>query len=410
MKNLIPKSVFNNFINLSSIQVITVLVQIILYPFLINKIGADEYGKIILAQIIITYFQVFVVFGTDLAAISLVSGEKKTRVLSHSFSMVFWGRLVLSCIGAFLYILILLYSDIDSIFLFFIISIFEPAFTTRWYYHGREELSNFTVPLVLSRLLISIMIFISVGDESDRDIVIILLSFGYFLGVLLPFFLLRKRDIKIVKVKFLDIAVFFSSSFRLFLTNIISIAKDKTSAIIIGLAISYELLVYYEFAMKISNVLSSFLSSFSSSFYPKFCQKFDFFMYKKTSRLVFLFSATPLFFLVLFPKQINEIIFFIMGVSLDDVVSVFYFFGLLIFVRGHSYFMGLCCLMANKQNKDYTETLIYSSLLFFILIIIMLSIGTLTMGKVCLAYSIALVFEYFHRLFKCNKYLSKVSF
>lgn len=404
MKSIVPRNVLNNFINLSSVQVITMLVQIMLYPFLIQKIGADEYGKIIFSQLIITYFQVIVVFGTDLAAISNVAGDREKDELSRTFSIVFFGRLLLAIFISGLYISVCLYLKVETVFLLFVISIFEPVFTTRWFYHGRQNLSSFTIPLVLSRLAVSLLIFTFVEDETDKDIVILLFTIGFFFGVIYSFQLLVRKKVKLIRVKAHEVCTFFSSSFRLFLTNILSIAKDRTSGVVIGLVISYELLVYYDFAMKIANVISSFLSSFSSSFYPKFCESFKVDDFNRVSKIVFIVSIVPLVFLLIFPFEIKNIISYIMKVDLSSVVSIFYFYGLLIFVRGHSYFIGLCSLMANNRNKEYTSTLIYSSIFFFLLMSISLVSTSLSIDIICFAYSATLVFEYFHRFYQVEKF------
>ena len=407
MKIKIPKGVLNNFINLSSIQIITTVVQIMLYPFLIGVLGAQEYGKIVFAQLSITYFQVFVVFGTDLTAVSLVSGGKDQKELTTSFSQVFFGRLLLAFVAIVIYFSGFFYFDIEVIFLFFIFAILEPVFTTRWYYHGRESLSHFSVPLVASRLITSLIIFLLVDEQGDRDLVIVLLSVGYFLGVLIPFVLLHVSGVRLVKVKAEEVYKLFINSSRLFFTNILSIAKDRTSGIIIGLAISFELLAFYEFTMRIANVISSFLASFSASFYPGFCKKFDVELYRKASKVVFLLSILPLTFLILFPTYIVFIINFIMDINLNNIADVFYFFGILIFVRGHAHFIGLCCLMANKQEKSYTSTLIYSSLLFFLLVVLLVILDELSMELICLIYSVSLLFEYIHRFYKCKQYLKR---
>ncbi|HFP1840442.1 TPA: oligosaccharide flippase family protein, partial [Escherichia coli] len=63
------KKVLGNFLNLTLLQLSTMVAQILTYPYLNRTLGSEIYGEIILQQIIVFHLQMIVFFGTDLSVV-----------------------------------------------------------------------------------------------------------------------------------------------------------------------------------------------------------------------------------------------------------------------------------------------------------------------------------------------------
>ncbi|WP_390883671.1 oligosaccharide flippase family protein [Hafnia paralvei] len=157
-----------NFFNLSLLQFITMIVQLMVYPYLIEHIGTEIYGEIIFQQLILFHLQMVVIFGTDLTAVRRVSKNIRSKAkLSILFSTITIGRVYIATAISIVYALYVFYSGSSYYYLYFCFLLFESAFTTKWYFHGRQELSKFTIPFSIFKFSGVFLIFFFVHTSSE---------------------------------------------------------------------------------------------------------------------------------------------------------------------------------------------------------------------------------------------------
>ena len=108
LRGLIRNKLVQNTGYLSIIEIFRLLMPFIALPYIIKTVGVTNYGSIVFAQAIISYFQIFINWGLDISAVKDVSisrnnpGELNRIVssvllikllyllLSASFSIVFY--------------------------------------------------------------------------------------------------------------------------------------------------------------------------------------------------------------------------------------------------------------------------------------------------------------------------------
>lgn len=101
-------NVFKNFFSLVIVQIITSLLQLVVIPYVIKKIGVDGFGIIAVAQVIMFYLSAFTEYGFAQTATKEISIYRDDRVMiSRIFFRVFFSRLFL-CALSFLLLLILI--------------------------------------------------------------------------------------------------------------------------------------------------------------------------------------------------------------------------------------------------------------------------------------------------------------
>ncbi|MFZ7239179.1 oligosaccharide flippase family protein, partial [Avibacterium avium] len=79
------KTQINNFLYLSIVYGVNILLPLVLFPFLLHRLGENLYGKIIFAQTIANYFLVFTNFGFNISSTKSISlnkdNQEKTNII-----------------------------------------------------------------------------------------------------------------------------------------------------------------------------------------------------------------------------------------------------------------------------------------------------------------------------------------
>ncbi|WP_373566615.1 oligosaccharide flippase family protein [Enterobacter kobei] len=84
------KKIFESISYLSVIQILTMLLPFLTYPYLINIFGLSLYGKIMLSQAVVSYVAIFVNFGFNISAAKSVSEiTDKTDEVNKLCSAIF---------------------------------------------------------------------------------------------------------------------------------------------------------------------------------------------------------------------------------------------------------------------------------------------------------------------------------
>jgi PST family polysaccharide transporter len=101
------RSLWSNFSSLGIIQLSNFALSLIIIPFVISKIGADGFGIIAVAQVVMFYLSVTADYGFNRTAIRDIALYKEDRVkISRVFFTVLFSKLLI-CIAAFGVLLLL---------------------------------------------------------------------------------------------------------------------------------------------------------------------------------------------------------------------------------------------------------------------------------------------------------------
>ena len=94
----------HNFFSLGTVQAISSLIQLIVIPHVIGKLGIDGFGVVAVAQVVMLMLSAFTDYSFNQSAIKEISlWRNDTTVISRIFYRVLFSKLVL-CIFAFLFL------------------------------------------------------------------------------------------------------------------------------------------------------------------------------------------------------------------------------------------------------------------------------------------------------------------
>ncbi|MEA1605400.1 oligosaccharide flippase family protein [Pseudomonas spirodelae] len=261
------------------LQVVNSFFYILIYPFVINTVGLENYGLYVFATSIAAYFMVFINFGFDMHAAKLISLDQDDKELQASLlSLVTAAKLCLELFAVAIFaFLIMNVPFMRANYLLFVLCFANTVsciFLPQWYFHGMQKMKILTI-IQLSLKLISLpAIFFLVDSVGDVDVYAFIVIITNVLASLIAFGMAIKfsrEPLKwpvMAKVKALlfEVQPFFWSS----ATNTL---KQKSVEIIIGSLFGMKEVAIYDLANKIFSVPSLLASNINAALFPMMVKK-----------------------------------------------------------------------------------------------------------------------------------------
>ena len=197
------KKISANFMYLSILQGMNLLLPLITFPYLVRVLGIEKFGLIMFAQAFIVYFSMLADYGFNLSGIREVSSNRNNKnKLIKIFSSIMLARFILVFFGLVL-LSILVFSfekfsqNWELYYLTFGIVIGTALFPT-WFFQGMEKMKYITVLTVIAKLIFTLSIFLFVTTEKDFIYVPLINSLGFiFVGIISLFIIFKDFDMKI---------------------------------------------------------------------------------------------------------------------------------------------------------------------------------------------------------------------
>ena len=295
------KTLVSNFSYLSLIQIFTLIVPLLTYPYLVSVLGTEIYGKVVLAQAIISFFAVAVNYGFNIIATKEIAqnidNEKKKRQVVYGvflIKIIIWITLLL-----ILVIISLFFFRSELVLLVFTYTItFNELLFPQWYFQGIQKMRYVTIFNLVSRSIFLIFIFILIKDKSDYLYVPILNGIGALLaGIVGIYILVVKEKMYFAHPNINYIKYLVKESTPIFTSQIVIITKDKFNYIFIGMFLTLTDIAIYDLAIKLFNLLKMPVIILTDTVYPKVANKFELKFVLRMILLSFIISVISLSFI-----------------------------------------------------------------------------------------------------------------
>ncbi len=397
------KKFIENFLSLSLLRILTLIVPLITFPYLIKVLGSEKYGLVMWAWSIMNFFILFINFGFDLSVTKYISIYRNDNVkISEIVSNTFVTKMFLSLISFFiLLILICVVPEMkehkELFFCSFTLALGETMMPI-WFFQGIEQMKYTAVITTSVKIMFTILVFYLINDQEDYLKVPLIYAISTFVSALFAYYLIFvKNKIKIVKPKINNIVFYIKDSFSLFLSNSISVLKENITIIFIEKYIGLTAVAYYDISQKFINILITPFHILASVLFPYLSKTKDFNLLKKIIIfnisvsfliyiLIYIFTGTLVKLLI---GEINPIVEMILKILAFSIV-----FSNLTSVLGIN---GLVVLGKNKELfiSSLSGLLFYICLLFIFLYLKML---TIELVAVCIifGYIIDLIMRYYY--------------
>lgn len=372
--NLIKKNddyrvLTENFLSLSSLQLVNYIIPFITLPYLVRVLGVDAYGKYAFAYSFMLFFQSFVDYGFNFTATrEIAKNRNNIEFCSKYFNIVLFSKLILLLISLIIYVAIIsLFGQFkNDSFLFyssFLLLTFYALFP-EWFFLGFERMKVITILNFIIRILYAISIFIFIKKTDDTYKIFLLYAFSYLAICIYSFYYINK--LISINLKFADFQNVFkhlNSGFSVFIVNFVPMLYNNGTTFALGLISNNYYVGIYDAARKLIEVGVSIINILSRIFYPflnRFTEKFIY--YRNISLFIGMSLSLFLFF---FAKIISDAILgeaFVQSVLLLKIMSFSVFFVSLYSVYGTNY------LLIHRFDKILMYITIFSSTLGLVMI------------------------------------------
>ena len=233
------KTVKSNFLSLSVLQVLNTFLPLLILPFLVRKLGLENFGLLLFSQAFVTYFNILLDYGFNISATREISTHKNDKeYVSKVFFSVYFIQIFLLLFSIILISIIIFSFDLfrENYLLHYItfsMIIGQMLFPT-WYFQGIENMKTIVIIHFITRVIYTILIFSLINDQDDLLLVAGLNSLIIILAGIYSFYLASK-ELKYSNVDLKFLIPFFKESSTIFISNFFSKLYTVTNSFLLGI-------------------------------------------------------------------------------------------------------------------------------------------------------------------------------
>ncbi len=271
-------TILKNFMSLSVLNVMNLLMPLISLPYLVRVVGVENYGEVSFALVIIQYLVLLLNYGFPISATKQIAENRaNVRKTSEIVSNILLIKIVLG-IGLFLLLvlsLILMKFSITLVVYSFGIVLGEILNFT-WLYQGMEKMKFITIVNFISKGGYTLLVFIVITTKSDYPYVCLLTSIGYLTaGIVSLFIALKVFKLNLQRPTKEGVRGQLHDGWYIFLSTVGINLYRNSNIFILGLLTNNGVVGLYSASEKLIKALQSPVSALSESMFPYFSRKFS---------------------------------------------------------------------------------------------------------------------------------------
>jgi O-antigen/teichoic acid export membrane protein len=266
-----------NFFSLGIVQAITSLLQLIVIPYVIAKIGVDGFGIVAVAQVVMFYLSAVTEYGFSQTATREISIHRNDRLLiSRIFFKVVFSKLFL-CAISFLLLLVLfafvpVFRAHGLLYLAGFMFVIGQSVLINWFFTGMEKMQLMAVITLIARVLFVLFVFLFIKSKGDDVLYLFFLGAGNFImGLLSIFLVIRRYDLFFIMPAVKDISEELRKGWQITATNLSNNFCQYSNIFILRFFTNDLVTGYYSIAERIFLTLRQMLAVYSQSVYPQVC-------------------------------------------------------------------------------------------------------------------------------------------
>lgn len=279
--------VAENYVFMTLLQVLNMCFYLLIYPFLIRRLGAEGYGTYAYAWSMTAIVMAVVNFGFDLPNAKKVAeivgaNTRGNKVLSEAQKTSIGD--VLSCVqtakaGVELVVLVVyvvllhcvpVMRDNSLIFSVAFIQTLTCILFPQWYFQGVQRMRVVTIVQVVVKICSLPFIFAFVKTPADVWLFMLISSLTSVTGGAIAWVIIRCKDQIIIHfVRPARCKSYYQEAVPFFLTNVMGIVKEQGIVLLVGGFLGMANVSVYDLANKIVTVPRILLLQLNNALYPK---------------------------------------------------------------------------------------------------------------------------------------------
>lgn len=400
------RTILENFSYITLLQLFVLVAPLILYPYLIRVLGAEIYGWVILAQVVVAYCSIFVDFGFNSVSARLIALNKSDQqTLGGIVSSILLVRFVVWLICLIVYLIVVFavtsYRQHWALFLIAYGLTFKDLLFFQFYFQGTEKMKFITLVSMTARIVSLALILVIVKEQSQYILVPALVSIGYFVGGIYSMYLVfNKEQIPFVRPRWDTMKLCMKDASLLLSTNLITTIKDKLNYILLASCVAVDQIVVYDLGSKFNTLLSKPADIICTVLLPKFSVNRNVRLIKKI--LVWLVALVTLIVVIL-NVFLSQVVSFFLNDSSIDLLPIRLYSIAPIFLST-SLYLAFNVLIAFGKSKHMVYSIIVTTIAYLLLLAFFYMTGMLNTVTVFVFITLmSYLVEVVYRLWAANK-------
>lgn len=368
------KILASNFVYLSLLQGLNLVLPLITLPYLIRILGVDYFGLLSFSFAFITYFQIITDYGfnsTGTRDISLATDDSEKQNLI--FNQIMSAKLLLLVVSFVAMMSIVFLFEIFRtywiVYLFSFGSVFGQAIFPVWYFQGIQKMKYITYLNLFTKVIFTIALFIFVKQKSDYYLVPVFNALGFITAGIFALFYIRKDfNIKFKIQPFSGIVEQLQKSKYVFLSELKISFFTNTNTLILGFLAGNQAVGYFSAAEKLVRAMGNLQTPISNTIFPYLSKEMMLNKFQTIQKIekitvigTILFSILILFCFC-FAEPIIEIIY---GKAMFASILLFRILLLIPLLSFLDTMYGKQILLNLGQDNLYFRVIVYATILNF---------------------------------------------
>lgn len=269
---------FRNFSSLGIIQVANFLLSLVVIPFVVRRVGADGFGIIAVAQVVVFYLSVLTDYGFNRTAIRDIAIYRHEKgKISQVFFTVLASKLLISLFAfVLLFLLVWLipfFRQHMAVYLLAFPFVIGQVFLINWFFQGLERMHFMAVASLFSRLLFVVLVLFFIKDRNGTALYIFFMGLGNIIaGLVSIYFAVKWYHLKWTRPTRAGIYHEIQEGWQVTLSNISMTTCQYSGLFILRLFTNDTVVGYYSLAEKVYFAMKLMLDVFTQSVYPRVCR------------------------------------------------------------------------------------------------------------------------------------------
>lgn len=326
------KILASNFVYLSILQGLNLILPLITFPYLIRILGIEYFGLLSFSFAFITYFQIitdygFNATGTRDVAMAIDNSERQNEI----FNQIMSTKLFLTLLSFVLLMGIVftfhIFRTYWLIYLFSFGSILGQAIFPIWYFQGIQKMKYITYLNLTTKIFFTIALFIFIKQKSDYYLVPVFNALGFIFAGLFSLFYIRKDfNIKFKIQSFKKIKEELNKGKYVFLSELKISLFTNTNTLILGIIAGNQAVGFFSASEKLARAIGNFQTPISNTLFPYLSKEMALDKNKTLQKIKKITTYGTVIFLVIIVICFcfaNQIITIIYGTDMDSAVIIF---------------------------------------------------------------------------------------
>lgn len=263
-----------NLVSLFTVKGLDLALTLGLIPYLIFKVGVENYGHYAFAMAMVMFFVNMLNYGFDLSAVRDLAKNKNDSVkVNQLFNKVFSVKLFLLGIAFVILFLLVLFVPRfiagRNLYLLASLLLIGDLFSLRWFFLGMEKMKFITLICFLSTLLYVGLVLILVQQKSDFIFIPLAEAIGLFVVSGISFvYVLKHYAIKIELLSLYEIFGYIKIHFNSYVNLLLPSTTGVLIVFLMGLFGIPSNVAFMQIGVKFTSAFSTVNTVLTTLFYP----------------------------------------------------------------------------------------------------------------------------------------------